>query len=78
MEAAALLAFAQARKRPLVAIAHITNALGRGQSDFDKGAGQGAETALAIASAIANAVLASHKVLIASELSTDCEALAET
>jgi uridine phosphorylase len=62
MEAAALLAFAQARKRPLVAIAHITNALGQGQGDFDKGAGQGAETALAIASAIASAVLPSHKV----------------
>jgi uridine phosphorylase len=57
MEAAALLAFAQARQRPLVAIAHITNALGQGAGDFDKGADHGAETALSIASAIADGVL---------------------
>ncbi len=53
MEAAALLAFAEARKKPLIAIAHITNALGQEAGDFDKGADHGAETALAIASAIA-------------------------
>jgi uridine phosphorylase len=57
MEAAALLAFAQARRKPLIAIAHITNALGRGWGDFDKGADHGAETALAIASVIAGSLL---------------------
>jgi uridine phosphorylase len=54
MEAAALLAFAQARNKPLLAVAHVTNAMGHGPDDFDKGDGHGAETALAIASAIAN------------------------
>jgi uridine phosphorylase len=57
MEAAALLAFAQARRKPLIAIAHITNAPGQGRGDFDKGADHGAETALAIASAIAGSLL---------------------
>jgi nucleoside phosphorylase len=57
MEAAALLAFAQARKKRLVAIAHITNALGQGQGDFDKGVDQGVETALAIVATIAKAIL---------------------
>ncbi len=56
MEAAALLAFAEAKRKPLVAIAHITNALGQGPGDFDKGHGNGAETALAIAAAIANGI----------------------
>ncbi len=54
MEAAALLAFAEARQKPLVAIAHITNALGQGPDDFDKGWDHGAGTALAIASVIAS------------------------
>jgi uridine phosphorylase len=54
MEAAALLAFAEAKKKPLVAIAHITNALGQGPGDFEKGHDEGAATALAIVSAIAS------------------------
>jgi uridine phosphorylase len=53
MESAALLAFAQARRKPLVAIAHITNELGLGAGDFDKGADHGAETALVLAETIA-------------------------
>ncbi len=53
MEAAALLAFAEAKKKPVVAIAHVTNELGLGSGDFDKGADHGAETALAIAGTIA-------------------------
>jgi uridine phosphorylase len=57
MEAAALLAFGQARKKRVAAIAHITNSMGQEQGDFDKGEDHGAEDSLAIASAIAKAVL---------------------
>jgi hypothetical protein len=53
MEAAALLSFAEAKKKPVIAIAHITNAMAQEPGDFDKGQDHGAETALAIASAIA-------------------------
>jgi uridine phosphorylase len=55
MEAAALLSFAEAKKRPVIAIAHITNAMAQEPGDFDKGQDHGAETALAIASAIVSA-----------------------
>jgi uridine phosphorylase len=54
MEAAALLSFAEAKKKPVIAIAHITNAMAQEPGDFDKGQDYGAETALAIASAIAS------------------------
>lgn len=57
MESAALLAFATARRKPLIAIAHITNSLGQGSGDFDKGADNGAGASLALAAAIANALL---------------------
>jgi uridine phosphorylase len=56
MEAAALLSFAAVKKKPVIAIAHITNAMAQEPGDFDKGEDHGAETALAIASAIANSV----------------------
>lgn len=46
MEAAALLAFAKAKAVPVVCIAHITNVMGQGESDFAKGEDCGAETAL--------------------------------
>jgi uridine phosphorylase len=57
MEAAALLSFAQAKKKPVIAIAHITNAMAREPGDFDKGQDHGAETAIAIASAIVSAAM---------------------
>jgi len=56
MEAAALLSFAEAKRKPLIAIAHITNAMAQEPGDFDKGQDHGAETALAIASAIVSAL----------------------
>jgi uridine phosphorylase len=56
MEAAALLTFAKARNKPVLAIAHVTNGFGQTPGDFDKGEDNGAETALAIAYAIASAV----------------------
>ena len=46
MEAAALYAFAQARKKPVLCIAHVTNQLARIEGDFDKGASDGAEDSL--------------------------------
>ncbi len=53
MEAAALLAFAQARRKPCLAIAHVTNELGQGEKDFDKGADQGVKNGLELINAIA-------------------------
>lgn len=53
MEAAALYAFAQARRRAVVCIAHVTNAMAIIDNDFEKGPADGAEQALAIISAIA-------------------------
>ncbi len=55
MESAALLAFGQARKKRIIAIAHITNSMGQEKGDFDKGDDHGTEDSLAIAGAIARA-----------------------
>ena len=41
MEAAALYAFARARQRDVVCIAHITNSMGQSPGDFEKGAENG-------------------------------------
>src|SRR5262249_20570314 len=46
MEAAALYAFAAARKRDVLCLAHVTNQLGRTEGDFEKGPGNGAEASL--------------------------------
>ncbi len=54
MEAAALLAFAKARAKPVICIAHITNALGQGEGDFKKGKDHGATTALLLVEAFAS------------------------
>lgn len=48
MEAAALYAFAQARQRPVLCLAHVTNQMGRIEGDFEKGAAAGAEEALQV------------------------------
>ena len=48
MEAAALYAFAQARRKPVVCFAHVTNQMGRIEGDFEKGLDNGAEAALAV------------------------------
>lgn len=49
MEAAALYAFAQARKRDVVCFAHVTNQMGQIEGDFEKGEANGASDALRIA-----------------------------
>lgn len=46
MEAAARYAFATARRRPVLCVAHVTNQLGRAHGDFDKGEANGARDAL--------------------------------
>ena len=55
MEAAALYAFAEARGKPVVCLAHVTNQLGRVERDFEKGEHNGAAAALRVVGAIAAA-----------------------
>jgi len=50
MEAAALYAFALARRRPVLCFAHVTNQMGRIEGDFEKGAADGAEASLRVIS----------------------------
>lgn len=58
MEAAALYAFAAARRRPVVCFAHVTNAMAVAEGDFEKGPADGAEQALAVVAAAARGWLA--------------------
>lgn len=53
MESAALYAFAEARRRPVICIAHVTNAMGMKEDDFEKGAMNGAELSLKMATLVA-------------------------
>jgi uridine phosphorylase len=46
MEAAALYAFAQARQKPVLCFAHVTNQMGRVDGDFEKGEADGSRDAL--------------------------------
>ncbi|MEJ0068276.1 MAG: nucleoside phosphorylase [Pseudomonadota bacterium] len=48
MEAAALYAFAAARAKPVLCLAHVTNQLGQVERDFEKGEHNGAEAALRV------------------------------
>jgi len=54
MEAAALYAFARARKRPVICFAHVTNQMGQIDGDFEKGQANGAMDALFIATRAAS------------------------
>ena len=53
MEAAALYAFAKAREKPVLCLAHVTNQMGQIEGDFEKGAADGAEESLRLVSLIA-------------------------
>ena len=53
MEAAALYAFATARKQPVLCVAHVTNQMGRIEGDFEKGVADGAEESLNVISQVA-------------------------
>ncbi|NNN09456.1 MAG: uridine phosphorylase, partial [Acidimicrobiaceae bacterium] len=56
MEAAALYAYAAAKSRDIVCLAHITNTMALTEYEFEKGEGNGAHSALEIAEAIATAL----------------------
>ncbi|HUB13116.1 MAG TPA: nucleoside phosphorylase [Acetobacteraceae bacterium] len=53
MEAAALYAFAQARSRPVLCFAHVTNQMARIEGDFEKGEQGGTRDALDLIAAVA-------------------------
>jgi uridine phosphorylase len=55
MEAAALYAFAEARQKPVLCFAHVTNQMATVSGDFDKGEADGTVDALAIIGAVARA-----------------------
>lgn len=59
MEAAALYAFADARDRPVVCFAHVTNQMGQTEEDFEKGDADGSRDALEVIDAAAAAWRAS-------------------
>ncbi|MDE2517372.1 MAG: hypothetical protein KGL12_15195 [Rhodospirillales bacterium] len=56
MEAAALYAFATARRRAVLCIAHVTNQMARIEGDFEKGEADGAHDALAVLGELAAAL----------------------
>ncbi len=58
MEAAALYAYAAARARDVVCLAHVTNSMAVADDDFEKGDADGATASLALAAAVARAVVA--------------------
>ena len=60
MEAAGLYAFAQARSRPVVCFAHVTNHMGNVEGDFEKGEEGGSRDALQLISATANTWLTAN------------------
>ena len=57
MEAAALYAYANARERDVVCLAHMTNTMAVGGDDFEKGRDNGAPAALWVVHAVAEAAL---------------------
>lgn len=59
MEAAALYAFAQARRKPVLCFAHVTNQMGQA-GDFEKGEANGATAAIALVHAVASVWLRSQ------------------
>jgi len=56
MEAAALYAFAQARREPVVCLAHLTNTMAQLEGDFEKGEAGGSREALRIIVSVAEAL----------------------
>lgn len=60
MEAAALYAFATARRKPVLCFAHVTNQMAQVHGDFEKGEADGTRDALAVILAAARAWLRSQ------------------
>jgi purine-nucleoside phosphorylase len=55
MEAAALYAFARARRKPVLCLAHVTNQMAVTAGDFEKGEAEGAYDSLDVIAAVARA-----------------------
>jgi uridine phosphorylase len=55
MEAAALYAFARARRQPVLCLAHVTNQMAVNAGDFEKGEADGAHASLRVIAAVARA-----------------------
>jgi uridine phosphorylase len=55
MEAASLYAFAQAKQKPVVCFAHITNRMGVSEGDFEKGEAEGSLASIRLIEAVAKA-----------------------
>jgi purine-nucleoside phosphorylase len=55
MEAAALYAFAEARRKPVLCFAHVTNQMATVSGDFEKGEADGTVDALALIAAAVRA-----------------------
>lgn len=55
MEAAALYAFARARGKPVLCLAHVTNQMAVADGDFEKGEAEGAYASLAVIEAVVRA-----------------------
>lgn len=62
MEVAALYAFAQARGKPVVCFAHITNQMGNIEGDFEKGVDAGSRDALQIIGTAAKTWVSSQTI----------------
>jgi uridine phosphorylase len=52
MEAASLYAMAEAKRRPVICFAHITNRMGVEEGDFEKGEGNGSVESLRLLEAL--------------------------
>lgn len=61
MEAAALYAFSQARKKPVVCFAHVTNQMAQVEGDFEKGAENGSQDGLQVIDIVTQAWLSQHR-----------------
>lgn len=55
MEAAALYAFADARAKPVLCLAHVTNQMAVAEGDFEKGEADGAHASLRVIASVARA-----------------------
>ena len=63
MEAAALYAFAEARGRPVLCLAHVTNQMAVNGGDFEKGEADGAYASLKVVAAVARAWRARRAIM---------------
>jgi uridine phosphorylase len=61
MEAAALYAFAKAKRKDVICLAHVTNQMASIEGDFEKGTDNGSRDALTVAGIVAKAWLTGRK-----------------